>query len=111
LVQALLFGLLGGAVVAVSLALLLEQLADLVRAPHDVAAIAPLPLLGRIGHVRTWGWWRRRKGGQPSRALVMQERRSLSVAEGFRSLRAALQLTEVPRSLHTVVICSGGSHE
>jgi succinoglycan biosynthesis transport protein ExoP len=109
LVQALLFGVLGGAAVAIGLVLFLERLADPVRVPPDVAASAPLPIVGRIAHARRSSWKLRR--GQPSGALVMLEPRSPPAAEGFRSLRATLQLADLAEPLRTVVICSAGSHE
>jgi tyrosine-protein kinase len=106
LVQAFVFGLLGGLGLAVCLVLLVERLADVVRTPRDVALIAALPLLARIPHARTWGW--RRLLGQPRQPIVVLERGSPPAAEAVRSLRAALRLLEQSPPLRSLIVTSGG---
>jgi succinoglycan biosynthesis transport protein ExoP len=104
LAQALTFGFIGSLAVAIGVVLALERAADVVRTPREIAGIAALPLLARLGHAS--GSRRRRDGG-----LVMLETPSTRVAEAIRSLRAALQLTNLSRSARTLLITSAGRGE
>jgi capsular exopolysaccharide synthesis family protein len=107
LVQALVFGLLGGLGFAIGLILLLEYLADAVRTRRDVVQVAGVPPLARVRHSNTKQWRRspRHKG------LVMLQNAPSSAAEAFRSLRASLRLAAPARTLNSLVITSAGPRE
>jgi len=99
--QALVFGLLGGAAVAVVLCLLLERLADVVRGPSEVVAATGLPLLGRLRHVRRWRW----PAGGRRGPLVALDARGGSMTEAFRSLRTAVLLSGLtPGPPHALLV-------
>jgi capsular exopolysaccharide synthesis family protein len=107
LVQALVFGLLGGLGVAVGLILLLEYLADAVRTRRDVVQVAGVAPLARIRHSSTRPW---RRSGRNS-GLVMLRAAPSSAAEAFRSLRASLRLAAPAGTLSSLVITSAGPRE
>jgi non-specific protein-tyrosine kinase len=109
LVQALVFGVLGGAGLAVILIVVGEQLTDVVRRPADAVNLTGLPLLGRLRHVR------RRvlpfARGRHHRALVMANASTSQAAEAIRSLRVSLQLIAPPWGVQTLVVTSGVAGE
>ena len=110
--QALVFGVLGGAGLAVLLSVVIEHLADVVRTPSDAVNPTGIPLLGRLRHARRRVWplaFSRRR--RPHRALVMADARTSPVAEAIRSLRVALQLIAPPWGLQTLVVTSGAQSE
>jgi non-specific protein-tyrosine kinase len=107
LLQAVVFGLLGGLGVALGAVLLLEYLADAVRTRRDVVAVAGVPPLARVRHATTRRWRPSRRSG----ALVMLDMSPSSAAEAFRSLRASLRLATPPHPLSTLVITSAGASE
>jgi len=110
--QALVFGVLGGAGLAVLLSVVFEHLADVVRTPSDAVNLTGIPLLGRLRHARRRIWplpfSRRRRS---HRALVMADARTSPAAEAIRSLRVALQLIAPPWGLQTLVVTSGAQSE
>jgi non-specific protein-tyrosine kinase len=108
LLQAVVFGLMGGLGLALAIVLLLEYLADAVRTRRDVVAVAGAPPLARVRHAPGAPRWRRslRTG-----ALVMLDATPSSAAEAFRSLRASLHLATPPRPIRTLVITSAGPRE
>ncbi|MBV9328284.1 MAG: polysaccharide biosynthesis tyrosine autokinase [Chloroflexi bacterium] len=105
LVQAVVFGLLGGIGVAVTLIVVLEHLTDVVRTPSDAINLTGLPLLGRLRHARRRMWPLPRR--RHHRALVMADANISPAAEAIRSLRIALQLIAPPWGLQTLVVTSG----
>jgi non-specific protein-tyrosine kinase len=107
LLQAVVFGLLGGLGVALAIILLLEYLADAVRTRRDVVAVAGVPPLARVRHANTRRWRRSPRNS----ALVMLDAAPSATAEAFRSLRASLRLATPPHALSTLVISSASAGE
>ena len=107
--QALVFGLVGGLVLGVGVALLWDYLGDAVRSPRDVVAATGMPPLGRVRHAATWSW--RKPMAQSNRALVMLGGERSLAAEAFRSLGAAVRLNARDRPLRVLVVTSPGSGE
>jgi non-specific protein-tyrosine kinase len=107
LLQAVVFGLIGGLGVALAIILVLEYLADAVRTRRDIVSVAGVPPLARVRHANTRRWRRSPR----SSALVMLNAAPSSTAEAFRSLRASLRLATQPHALSTLVISSAGAGE
>jgi capsular exopolysaccharide synthesis family protein len=105
LVQALVFGVLGGAGLAVVVIIVMEHVSDVVRSPSDAVNLTGLPLLGRVRHARRLAWPFSRQ--RHHRALVMASASKSPAAEAIRSLCVSLQLIAPPWGLQTVVVTSG----
>ncbi len=105
LVQAIVFGVLGGAGLAVVLIIVVEHLSDVVRTPSDTVNVTGLPLLGRLRHSRSMGWPLAKR--HHHRALVMANSSTSPAADAIRSLRVSLQLIAPPWGLQTLVVTSG----
>jgi polysaccharide biosynthesis transport protein len=108
ILQALVFGLLGGLGAALGLALVLEYLADAVRTRQDIVEVAGVPPLARVRHTSTKPWRRARASNS---ALVMLNPARSPAAEAFRSLRASLRLATPSRPIGSLVITSAGARE
>jgi capsular exopolysaccharide synthesis family protein len=108
LAQSLLLGFAGGLALAATLAVILERLRDVVRAPEDVVALtgeAPIAAIGRVGG---GGSWRKRR--KTSDLVFLHTPRS-PVAESFRILRSNLMFATVHAPVRTVLVTSAGPSE
>ncbi len=104
--QALVLGLLAGLAVGAILAVALERLRDVVRAPEDVVALCGTAPLAAIGKIDPNGARRR---GRPPLVLVHSPR--TPSAEAFRTLRTNLKFVMAQAPIRTVVVTSAGPGE
>ncbi|HLH35404.1 MAG TPA: polysaccharide biosynthesis tyrosine autokinase [Alloacidobacterium sp.] len=116
----LLFGLLGGLIAGMIVALFLESLDDTVRTSDDAEAISGLPALAVIPHFEVL-----KKTGAGSEQTALERERNSRVspdlvsytepqsviAEGFRTLRSSLLLSAVDREPRLILLTSSFAAE
>jgi capsular exopolysaccharide synthesis family protein len=117
----LMFGLLGGALLGMIVALFLESLDDTIRTSEDAEAVTGLPALAVIPHFETT-----KKAGtaSPEQAELERERASRVsadmlayiepqsiIAESFRTLRSSLLLSAVDREPRLILLTSSFAAE
>ncbi len=93
--------LIVGLILGTGLAFLIEHFNDTIKAPHDIAAIADIPVLASIAQVRD-------EGDLP---LIAHTQPRSPVSEAFRALRTGIQFAGVDAPLRTLVVTSPGLGE
>ncbi len=99
----LLFGIMGGVAASVSLAFLANYLDNAVKGQDDVENYLGLTFLGYVPHIEATN--------PVERDLEAHLHPSSSASEGFRTVRAAVSLTNVPEKLHTIAVASTAPSE
>ena len=96
--QALLLGLAGGLGLAATLAVILERLRDVVRAPEDIVALTGEPPLAAVGRIDGGGW----RGRHQRTPLVVLHSPRAPSAEAFRILRSNLLFSTAHSPVRTL---------
>ena len=95
-------GLLGGMVLGVAGALLIEQLRVSVRTSEEVERLTGLSTLGVIGEIG---------GAAPADRLIVRRQSRSSIAEAYRVLRTNLDVLAQQSKLHTLIVTSASPRE
>lgn len=92
-----------GMALAVAAAYLLEYLDDTIKNPDDIEKVSRLPTLTGIAEYKP-------ENGQPYSLITIKQPRS-PVSEAYRSLRTAVQFSDVDNKLRTLLITSTSPSE
>jgi capsular exopolysaccharide synthesis family protein len=99
----LVFGFLGGIAAAISLAFVANYLDNAVKGQDDVEGYLGLTFLGYVPHIAA--------NNPVERDLEAHLHPSSSSSEGFRTIRAAVSLTNVQDKLHSIAVASTAPSE
>lgn len=104
--QTLVFAVLGGLILGLGLAFLLEYLQYAVKTPEQLDTLFGSATLGIIGSLN--GAARKRLD---AKSIVALSQPVSPTAEAFRALRATLHFVSRPRALHDLVVTSAAPNE
>jgi capsular exopolysaccharide synthesis family protein len=99
-----LMGLGVGAVLALALAFVLDQLDDSIRTREDLEEVSGVPAVGLIPRVPGWS-------DREEIRLVAEQDRGSPTAEAYRSLRTSVQFLGIERSIRSLMVTSPGGGE
>ncbi len=94
----LLLGILGGLAVAIGLAFFVDYVNDTIKTQEDIEAHLQVPFLGYVPSIK--------RESVVERDLEAHSNPTSISSEGFRTLRAAISLTQQPENLRTIVVTS-----
>jgi polysaccharide biosynthesis transport protein len=92
------FGTMAGLVIALSLAFFVNYLDDSIKGQDDVETYLGLPFLGYIPHIDMQN--------ELEGDLIAHLEPTSSASEGFRTVRAAVSLNNLPEKLRTIIVTS-----
>jgi succinoglycan biosynthesis transport protein ExoP len=91
-----------GLILATTAAYLLEYIDDRMRSPEEIEQISGLPALAGIAHIKS-------SNGEYHLVTLKQPRSP--IAEAYRSLRTAVQFSNVDKPSHTILVTSANPSE